>query len=62
LAYFEQTAQSYLELLENNDENDTSSTITYSKEEIQEKLANASQRIHYLVEIKQQIKKTESYL
>ena len=35
LAHFEQAAQHYLELLENNDENDTSSTITYNKEEIQ---------------------------
>ena len=57
LAHFEQAAQRYLELLENNDENDTSSTITYNKEEIQEKLANATQRIHDLVEIKQQILK-----
>ena len=54
LAYFEQAAEHYLELLEKNDDNDLN-TVTYSKEEIQQKLSNATQRIHDLTEIKQQV-------
>ena len=54
LAYFEQVAKRYLDLLENTDE-EAKSCVTYSKEEIQQKLTNATQRIHELTEIKQQV-------
>lgn len=56
LAYFEQVAERYLELLENNDENNAASTIIYKKEEIQQKLVKATQRIHELNGLKQQVK------
>jgi len=55
LAYFEQAAEHYLKLLENNDENDANNNINYNKEEIQQKLAKASQRIHDLTTLKQQV-------
>lgn len=43
LAYLKQAAERYLELLEHSDDNDGDNTVTYSKEEIQLKLANAIQ-------------------
>lgn len=55
LAYFEQAAERYLELLENSDDNDATNTINYNKEEIQQKLAKATQRIHDLTTLKQQV-------
>ena len=55
LAYFEQAAEHYLKLLENNDENDANNNINYNKEEIQQKLAKASQRIHDLTTLKQRV-------
>lgn len=55
LVYFEQAAKRYLELLENTDDKDAKNSVIYSKEEIQQKLANATQRIHELTEIKQQV-------
>lgn len=58
LVYFEQAAERYLELLENNDDNDANSTVNYSNEEIQQKLAKATQRIHDLTTLKQQIEET----
>jgi hypothetical protein len=58
LAYFEQAAERYLELLETADDNDTNNTITYSKEELQEKLTKATQRIHDLTELKQQVEES----
>lgn len=58
LAYFEQAAEHYLELLESTDDNDATNTFNYNKEEIQRKLANATQRIHDLTEIKQQVEVT----
>jgi transposase len=56
LAYFEQAAERYLELLEHSDDNDGGNTVTYSKEEIQLKLTNAIQRIQDLTKLKQHVK------
>ena len=56
LAYFEQAAERYLELLEHSDDKDSNNTVTYSKEELQLKLANATQRIHELTKLKQHVK------
>lgn len=56
LAYFEQAAQRYLELLETTDDTNANHVITSSKEEIQQKLAKATQRIHELNTLKQQVK------
>ncbi|VBB08873.1 Hypothetical protein LUCI_4156 [Lucifera butyrica] len=59
LAYFEQAAERYLELLEHSDDKDEKkNTPTYTKEELQEKLSNATQRIHELTEIKQRVDET----
>lgn len=58
LAYFEQAAERYLELLENTDatnDNNAKNTTTYSKEEMQQKLTKATQRIHDLTKLKQQV-------
>ena len=56
LAYFEQSAERYLELLQHSDDNDGDNAVTYSKEELQLKLANAIQRIQDLTKLKQHVK------
>ena len=56
VTYFEQAAARYLELLEHSDGTDsTQTTVTYSKEELQSKLAKATQRIHELVQLQKQV-------
>lgn len=56
VTYFEQAAARYLELLEHSDGTDsTQTTVTYSKEELQSKLARATQRIHELVQLQKQV-------
>lgn len=56
LKHYEEVANKYIELLSEND-NKEDQTTTYSKEEIQEKLKKAKQRIEELTEMGEEIEK-----
>ncbi|CVK21394.1 MULTISPECIES: IS1182 family transposase [Sporomusa] len=58
LAYFEQSAARYLELLEHNDDLADASHVAYSQDDIKQKLAKVNQRIQELTELKAQVDKT----
>ena len=58
LAYFEQAADRYLELLAHSDESEGDTTVVVSKEELQSKLARATKRIEELKQLKHQIEET----
>ena len=58
LAYFEQVADRYLELLAHSDEGEGDTAIVVSKEELQTKLARATKRIEELRQLKHQIEET----
>lgn len=45
-----------MELLQHSDDSDGDNTVTYNKEELQLKLANATQRIHDLTKLRQHVK------
>ena len=55
LAYFEQAADHYLELLAHSDESDSDTSVVSSKEELQAKLARATKRIEELSQLKDHI-------
>jgi hypothetical protein len=55
LAHFEQSAEQYLELLEHSEDTDETIAVTCSKEDLQLKLAKATQRINELSQLKDQI-------
>ena len=55
LAHFEQSAEQYLELLEHSEDSDETTAVTCSKEDLQLKLAKATQRINELSQLKDQI-------
>ena len=58
LAYFEQAADRYLELLAHSDEGEGDTAIVVSKEELQTKLVRATKRIEELRKLKHQIEET----
>lgn len=54
LAYFEQSAARYLELLEQSDELDGAPNVSYSQDDLRQKMAKVNQRIQELTELKDQ--------
>lgn len=58
LAYFEKSAEHYLELLAYSDDNDGATNVTYSQDELKRKLAKVNQRIEELTQFKEYIDKT----
>ena len=58
LEYYEEAAKKYIELLDDNDDEEKNAeTIKHSKEEIQNKLDNAKKRIKELTEMAEEIEK-----
>lgn len=57
LAHFEQAAGQYLALLEHSDGNEGDDTLSCSREELQQKLAKATERIQRLTELKKDVDK-----
>lgn len=58
LAYFEQSAMRYLELLEQSDDLDGAPKVSYSQDDVKQKLAKVNQRIQELTELKARVDKT----
>lgn len=58
LAYFEQSAMRYLELLEQSDDIDSAPNVSYSQDDLKQKMAKVNQRIQELTELKEQVDKT----
>jgi transposase/IS5 family transposase len=58
LAYFEQSAAQYLELLEQSDDLDGAPKVSYSQGDLKQKMAKVNQRIQELTELKERVDKT----
>lgn len=58
LAHFEQSAARYLELLEQSDSLGGAPNVSYSQDDLKQKMAKVNQRIQELTELKEQVDKT----
>lgn len=57
LKYYQETAERYIKLLEEEDKNESETKVTINKKEIQQKIEKAKKRIEELEELKEDIRK-----
>ena len=57
LDHFQESADSYLQLLEQGDTNDSSDSVSYTQDELKSKLAKVNQRIQELNRLKEEVEK-----